>query len=139
MELENDFLTDVEEKENFKKENSQKYSLHFYIESISNFSIEDSILFNFNKLVAGNNILFSTQTQHYYEHFCNLLAYSKNKIRLYNVMKSYENDQKEGAYGLHLISEYNISGNIQTVLLYEKYEQTYFIVSLDEAKVSILI
>lgn len=137
MELENEFLPDLEEKENFKKDNSQKYSLHFYIESINNFLIEDSILFNFNKLISGSNILFSTQTQQYYEHFCNLLAYSKNKIRLYNVMKFHENEQSKENYTLQLISEYNIYGNIQTVLLYEKYEQTYFIISLDEAKVPI--
>jgi len=120
---------------------SQKHALHMFCKKFSNFSIEESIIFNWK--TAMKPPIFSHESKGYFEYFAILLVYSKNKLRLYNIQKFYEDvkfnmsekkTSKEN-YELHLMNEFNFVGIIQKILLHEKYDQTFIVVALSEAKV----
>ena len=69
-------------------EMSQKHTLHMFCKKFSNFSIEESIIFNWKNFLKP--LIFSHDCKRYFEHFAILLVYSKNKLRLYNIRKFYE-------------------------------------------------
>lgn len=123
---------------------SQKHSLHVFRKKFSNFSIEDSLIFNWK--TGPKNLIYSNGTHRYFENFATLLVYSKSILRLYKIDKFYEDIKGNIAaetgidsekYELQLINEYNFPGMIQKILLYEKYDETFFVVSLSETKVFI--
>ena len=126
---------------------SQKHAVHMFCKKFSNFSIEESIIFNWKQPTGQmKSLIYSTERKRYFEYFANLLVHSKNTLRLYNIQKFYEdftgniNDKNVDLlsnenYELHLINEFNFVGIIQRVLLYEKFDQTFMVVGLSEAKV----
>lgn len=135
---------ELEEDENYlatKPDAWQKHSLHVFYKKFSNFSAEESILFNWN--TEKKSLYFSRINEKYYENFAVLLVYSKNSIRFYNILKIYDQNKLGSGeldlenYELQLINEFNVVGTIQKVLLYEKSDQTYFIVAFSDAKVVI--
>lgn len=116
---------------------SQKHTLHMFCKKFSNFSIEESIIFNWKNPLKPP--IFSHDCKRYFEHFAILLVYSKNKLRLYNIRKFYEetkmNEPPKENYELHLINEFNFAGVIQKILLHERFDQTFLVVALAESKV----
>lgn len=121
-----------------KSEVIQKYYLHFFVKKFQNFTNENSLLFKFNTTYQ-QNFIFSSEKNKYYSIYSNLLVYSKNTIRLYNLIKYFDNFNNvitmQDSFNLQLISEFQIYGKIQKVILYERGEQIYFIVALNDAKV----
>lgn len=135
---------DIEEESKFlgsKPDSWQKHCLHAFFKKFSNFCIEESIFFNWN--FGKKPIFYSTKTQKYYENFANLLVYSKNSLRFYNIHKIYElsskffneNSLEQENYELQLINEFPLVGTIQKILLFEKVDQIFFVIALSDAKV----
>ena len=125
---------------------SQKHALHMFSKKFSNFSVEESLIFT-SKQTTMKSVIYSNESKRYFENFAILLVYSKSALRLYNIQKFYEDIKLEKTsdsskinenYKLQLINEYSFVGIIQRVLLYEKYDQTFIVVALLEAKVFLI-